>query len=234
MKVEKMLEYQSLDSEMYKIERQIKENKNKIVADKMQESIKNAQSRSVVLEDKAGKLLSEIDKVKKQLKMQDDKMQEFLQKDLSKMSKAEVEHLTLLKNKLAQNLQILEKNLATLAENVNAVLSDFNNTIKTYNMAKEELAKSKSAYDNDLKAIESKKTELEGRLKQLAKDCDNRLLEAYLKKRRENVFPVLVPIAGNSCGGCRVEMPYISILKLDEEGVLVCEHCHRINYKQKS
>ena len=81
MKVEKMLEYQSLDSEMYKIERQIKENKNKIVADKMQESIKNAQSRSVVLEDKAGKLLSEIDKVKKQLKMQDDKMQEFLQKD---------------------------------------------------------------------------------------------------------------------------------------------------------
>ena len=87
MKVEKMLEYQSLDSEMYKIERQLKENKNKIVADKMQESIKNAQNRSVVLEDKAGKLLSEIDKVKKQLKTQDDKMQEFLQKDLSKNDK---------------------------------------------------------------------------------------------------------------------------------------------------
>ena len=231
MKVEKMLEYQKLDSEMFKIERQLKENRNRQTATQMHESMKNAQARSVKLEERAGTLLAEIDKVKKQFQVQEDKMQEFLQKDLSKMSKEEIEHLSLLKNKLAQNLQILEKNLATLAESVNAVLADFNKTIKTFNFAKDEFAKSKSAYDADIKAVEGQKAEIEKRLNNIAKECDSKLLESYLKRRRENVFPVIVSLKGNSCGGCHVELPYASIAKLNEAGVLVCEHCRRIIYK---
>lgn len=232
MKVEKMLEYQNLDSEMFKIEKQLKENKNRLTASQMHESMKNAQGRSVKLEEKAGSLLAEIDKVKKQFKLQEDKMQEFLQKDLSKMSKEEIDHLTMLKNKLAQNLQILEKNLTTLAESVNAVLADFNKTIKTFNTAKEEYAKSKNAYDNDVKQVEGQKAEIQNRLDKIAKECDAKLLESYLRKRKENVFPVIVPLKGNSCGGCHVEMPYVSIAKLEDDGVLVCEHCRRIIYKQ--
>lgn len=231
MKVEKMLEYQNLDTEMFKIEKQLKENVNRITAGKMHESMKNAQARSVKLEEKAGALLGEIEKVKKQFKIQEEKMQEFLEKDLSKMNKEEVDHLNLLKNKLSQNLQILEKNLTTLAESVNAVLSDFNKTIKTFNIAKEEYAKSKTAYDADVKAIEGQKIKIEEKLKLIAKECDGKLLDSYLKRRRENVFPVIVPIKGNSCGGCHVELPYVSIAKLNDEGVLVCEHCRRIIYK---
>ncbi len=234
MKVEKMLEYQKLDSEMFKIEKQLKENVHRRNAGQMHENMKNAQNRSLKLEEKAGSLFEEIEKVKKQVKTQEDKMQEFLNKDLSKMSKEEVEYLTTLKNKLAQNLQILEKNLTTLAESVNAVLADFNKTIKTFNSAKEEYAKSKNAYDEDVKAVESQKEKIEKDLADLAKECDNKLLEAYIKRRKENVFPVIVPLKGNSCGGCHVEMPYVSIAKLEEDGVLVCEHCRRIIFKPKA
>jgi len=234
MKVEKILEYQKLDSEMFKIEKQLRENQNRIKAGQMHESMKNAQSRSIKLEEKAGALLNEIDKVKKQFKIQEDKMQEFLNKDLSKMTKEEIDQLSSLKNKLSQNLQILEKNLTTLAENVNAVLADFNKTIKTFNSAKEEYAQCKTAYEADVKAVEGEKAEIERKLQSLAKECDSTLMEAYLKRRKENVFPVIVPLKGNSCGGCHVEMPYVSIAKLDEEGVLVCEHCRRMIYKAKA
>lgn len=234
MKVDKMLEYQKLDSEMFKIEKQLRENANRRNAGQMHENMKNAQARSLKLEEKAGSLLAEIEKVKKQVAVQEEKMTEFISKDISKMAKEEVEQLTTLKNKLAQNLQILEKNLTTLAESVNAVLADFNKTIKAFNSAKEQYAQSKAAYDADVKAVEGDKEQIEKSLASLAKECDVKLMEAYLKRRKENIFPVIVPLKGNLCGGCHVEMPYVSISKLEDDGVLVCEHCRRIIYKAKA
>lgn len=232
MKVDKILEYQNLDGELFKIEKNIKENKNKQIANQMHENMKNAQARSLKLEEKASSILNEIEKVKKQYKVQEDKMNEFLAKDLTKLTKEELEKYNVLKDKLGQNLSILEKNLTSLAETVNAVLADFNKTIKNFNTSKEQYLKSKESYDNDIKAVELDKQELINKLKQLEKGIDNKIMESYMKIRKENIFPVVVPLKGNSCGGCHVELPYATISVLDSESVLSCEHCHRLIYKQ--
>lgn len=233
MDLKGILEYQKLDGELFKIERQLKSNENKKMANKMHESMKEAQNRSYKLEEKAGALLSEIEKVKKQFKTQQDKLDEFMSKDLEKMSKEDLDKLSVLKDKLAQNLAILERNLTSLAENVNATLADFNKTIKTFNACKEQYAKSKAAYDNDVKSVEDKKNEIENDLKKLEKSLDSKLFETYQKRRKENIFPVVVPIINNSCGGCHIELPYANISKLDDDGILTCEHCHRIIYKMQ-
>ena len=233
MDLKGILEYQKLDGELFKIERQLKSNENKKMANKMHESMKEAQNRSYKLEEKAGALLSEIEKAKKQFKTQQDKMDEFMSKDLEKMSKEDLDKLSVLKDKLAQNLAILERNLTSLAENVNATLADFNKTIKTFNACKEQYAKSKAAYDNDVKSVEDKKNEIENDLKKLAKSLDSKLFETYQKRRKENIFPVVVPIINNSCGGCHIELPYANISKLEDDGILTCEHCHRIIYKMQ-
>lgn len=231
MDLKSILEYQKLDGELFKIERQLKNNENKKTLNKMHDNMKDAQNRSFKLEEKAGALLGEIDKVKKQFKTQQDKMNEFMSKDLEKLSKEELEKLSVLRDKLAQNLAILERNLTALAENVNATLADFNKTIKTFNACKEQYTKSKTAYDNDVKSVEKKRDEIENNLKKLAKSLDNKLFEAYQKRRKENIFPVVVPIINNSCGGCHIELPYANISKLEDDGILTCEHCHRIIYK---
>lgn len=231
MKVDMILKYQSLDSEMFKIEKGLRDNQNKKMADNLRENIKNAQERSVKLEENAGKLLKEIEKVKAQIKTQEQKMQEFLNKDIENMSKAEIDKLASLKDKLNQNLVILEKNLTALAENMNAILADFNKTKKAFNSSKEEYAKRKQAYDDDVKAIENQKSEIAVKLKDLSKSIDLKIMEAYQKRRNENVFPVLVPLNGNSCGGCHMELPFANITKLNEEGIITCEHCRRIVYK---
>ena len=231
MEITKILEYQTLDIELFKIEKQLRENKNKQQANQMHENMKNAQLKSIKLEDKAGSLLAEIDKVKKQFKIQEDKMNEFMSKDLTKLSKEELDKLSILKDKLSQNLNILDKNLTSLAESVNAVLSDFNKTIKVFNSSKEQFAKCKAEYDNDVKKVEGVKNEISNKLKALAKNIDNKIMEAYLKRRKENIFPVVVPLKGNLCGGCHMELPYATISMLDSEGILTCEHCRRIIYK---
>lgn len=231
MDLNKILEYQKIDSELFQIERQLRNNENKKMASKMHENMKEAQNRSFKLEEKAGTLINEINKVKTQFKTQQDKLEEFTSKDIDKMSKEDIEKLSILKDKLAQNLSILDRNLSSLAENVNAVLSEFNKTIKIFNSCKEQYSKSKIAYDNDVKSVEAKSQELTKKLKEYEKAIDTKIMEAYLKRRKENIFPVVVPINNNSCGGCHIELPYANISKLEEDGILTCEHCHRLIYK---
>ena len=136
-----------------------------------------------------------------------------------------------LKDKLNQNIQILEKNLASLAERMNATLAEFNKAVKTINSSKEDYAKYKQAYDEDVKQIDREKAQVAYKLKAISADIDTKIMEAYLKRRKENVFPVVVPLKGNSCGGCHMELPYANLTKLNEAGVLSCEHCRRIIYK---
>lgn len=237
MKVEQILEYQKLDREMFKLEKELRENPHKKKANQLHETMKSAQERSVKLEEKAGTLLAEIDKVKKQLKIQQDKMAEFMAKDLNSLSKADIEKMASLKDKLAQNLQILEKNLSSLAETVNSVLADFNKTIKTFNTSKEEFAKCKAEYDNDAKNVEGQKSEIASKLQVIAKEIEPSVMEAYQKRRKENIFPVVVPLMeegkGNYfCGGCRTQLSFASINKIDGEGYVNCDHCRRIIYKK--
>lgn len=231
MKVEKILEYQNLDREMFNIEKQLRENVDKKKANELYESMKNAQARSYKLEEKATAILAELDKVKKQYQIQEDKMKEFLAKSPDSLSKEEVVKISQLKDKLSQNIQILEKNLASLAESMNAVLSEFNKAVKTINSSKEDYAKHKQAYDEEVKKMDLEKAKIADKLKTLSTDINTKIMEAYTKRRRENVFPVMVPLKGNFCGGCHNELPFVNLTKLNEEGIISCEHCRRIIYK---
>jgi len=232
MNLEKILAYQNLDSKLYKIEKQVRESENKKTVSKMHENMKNAQERSVKLEEKAGAILAEIDKIKQQYAVQENKMKEFMGKDLTVLSKAELEKYNVLKEKLSQNLTILDKNLSSLAETINGILADFNKTIKVFNSSRDEYLKSKENYENEVKGVEKEKQDLEKQLLLLEKDVDAQTLENYKKRRKENIFPVLVPLSGDSCGWCHVQLSYANISTLENDGILTCEHCHRIIYKK--
>ena len=158
------------------------------------------------------------------------KMDEIFAKDVEKFSEQEIEKLMQLKDKLLQNLSILERNFAKLAENMNALLSDFNKTKNAFKMAKEQFSVSKQNYDKAVEEAEPKKQEISKKLASLEKGIDAKIIDAYKKRRNENIFPVVVALAGNCCGGCRVELSMANLSKLKEDKILTCEHCHRIIY----
>ena len=186
MNIQPILEYQKLDSELFKIEKNIRESKNKVTASQMFDSMKQAQERSHKLEEKAGSVINEIEKIKKQFKIQEDKLAEMENKDLENLSKEEIEKMAMVKDKLAQNLAILEKNLTALAESVNGVLADFNKTIKNFNACKEKYGECKVAYDKEVESVEGEKKAISARLALLAKEIDSKVMEAYAKRRKEN------------------------------------------------
>lgn len=233
MKINKILEYQNLDREIFNIEKQLKENENKKRANEIYEEMKNAQDISYKMEEKATAIVENIENINKQYKIQEDKINEFMAKDLSSLSKEDVAKISQLKDKLSQNIQILENNLTALAEKMNAVLNEFNKSKHTIKTSKEEYNNFKQAYDEDLKQIDLKKAEISKKLNAIAVDIEPSIMEDYTKRRKENIFPVVVPLKGNSCGGCHVELPFANLTKLNENGIISCEHCRRIIYKEQ-
>lgn len=231
MDITKILEYQKVDSGLFNLERQLRQNANKKTADEMAASARQAQNRTAELENKASALLKDIETIKKQFEAQESKLNEITSKNLDKLTKAEIDGYLALKDKLAQNLNILDRNLTKLAENVSATLTDFNKTAKVFNAARDKMMTSKQAYEADLAKIEPEKVRLEGELKQLEKGIDGQLLEKYKKRRADNLFPILVPLLnGNSCGGCHMELSFAQVSKIKQEGLLSCEHCRRLIY----
>ena len=97
-------------------------------------------------------------------------------------------------------------------------------------LAKEQYADAKAKFDKTQSELAPHKAELEKKLSSLEKGIDKDIVESYKKRRVENIFPVVVPLAGNCCGGCRTELSLANLSVLKEKGVLTCEHCHRIIY----
>lgn len=230
MNISKILDYQKLDAQLFKLEKALKDNQNKKLALENQEAARKAQERSTQLEERAQSLIKEIETVKAQYETQSAKMNEIFAKNIEKMKSEEIDAMLSLKDKLAGNLTILDKNLTRLAENVNAVLADFNKTRKIFAAAKDNFAKAKLSYDNEAKEVEPQMEELKKELASLSKSIDAKLMEQYEKRRKDNLFPVFVPLSENLCGYCHIELPAANISKIKEEGYITCDHCRRIIY----
>ena len=230
MDIAKIIEYQKTDAELFKIEKTMRENPNRKTANEMQKRASDAQKRSVELEDKAKVLNDQIATIKKQFEAQNKMLSQVINKDVDNLDSTDVDKIFELKEKLAQNSNFLDKNLTRLAENVKMVIDEYQKATKVYQDARVKYNESKTAYDKSITEIEPKKKELESKLATAENGISKETLDKYKRLRADNIFPVFVPLRGNSCGGCNMELPIAQVSKLKENGTLQCEHCHRIIY----
>lgn len=230
MDIAKIIEYQKLDTELFKIEKATRDDINRKNANEMQKRAQDAQKRSVELEEKAKTLNDQIEKIKVQFQAQTKMLNGILNKDVDNLEVEELEKLAGNKEKLIQNSNFLDKNLTKLAESVKAVIDEYQKASKVYQDARNKYNENKTAFDKTMAEIQPKKKEIQDKLALAEKGISKETLEKYKRLRTDNIFPVFVPLRGNSCGGCNMELPIAQVSRLKENGTLQCEHCHRIIY----
>lgn len=233
MNIENILKYQKVDEELYKVEQKLYNSNYRKKANELTAIAKKSQTRSTELEAEAEKLIAEIDDIKAKYNLNKTKSEEVLSSDVESLTMEELEKLNVLKGKIASNLNILEKMLQKSAENINRILAEFNKAKKTFDEARAQYAICKQKLDEEAKILEPEKVKLQKQLQTMEKDVDPELMAEYKKKRNDNIFPVVVPLEGNNfCGRCRMELPKVSISRIKEKGVIVCEHCKRFIYQK--
>lgn len=230
MDIKKILDYQTKDFEIIKLERALNESADKKILDNLVDLVKSSQNTSAMLEKEAEETLLQYNNMKKNYEENIKIFENLNRKDLDKLTETEISDVMKVANNISTNLNIMEKKLLQQADKINNILSEFENAKKRYNSAREKHKIHKEKFNKQTMDIQPQIDKLALELVAMEKSIDAKLLSKYKIKRQDKLFPIFVAVNSNSCGGCMMELPSGQIEKLKKDGFLECENCHRIIY----
>jgi predicted nucleic acid-binding Zn-ribbon protein len=125
-----------------------------------------------------------------------------------------------------------------LEEEIIFILDEIEEGAKAIDEKKKHSAEEKQRIDADKKRIDSEKQEIEKRLSELGEKrktiiplIDRDTLSRYERILQGKDGLALVPVVGENCGGCYVNLPpqIINEIRLKER-IMYCERCARMLY----
>ena len=230
MEIEKILQYQKKDFEIVKLERMLNDSENKKITNQMVDKVKQSQNTSLQLEKLAQDLNREFANLQKSYEENAKKFEIVSKKDFSLMSEEEIASIENVTQAILANLSVLDKKFIALAENIKKTLVQFENAKKNYTLAREKHKKHKELYEQESSKLAPQIESLQKELSVLEKDIDATFLAKYKQKRADKIFPVIVPLNEQTCGGCQMSLSMAFTNSLKEKGYGECENCRRVIY----
>lgn len=226
-----LLEYQKLDAKLLKLNKAIESNPSKQMLNKAVSVVKDEQARLLELDAKAKSVIATYENCKKEYEKAYNSFNELSQNtnmDSEEKLSKNLEEL----NKLVTSLTLLERTLSSQAELVTTIIKNFEtckNNIVVYRNKHKECKQKVEEYENTLAPqIEEVKKQMASMEKSINKD----MLAKYKHLRQDRIFPVLVPLNQNACGGCSMSLSSAHINKIKTDGYLECEQCRRYIYTE--
>lgn len=230
--INKVLEYQKLDTDIFKIEKEVNYCESKKTANNLRAYVKDAQTKIISLDHECETTLAEYNDILSNFEKAN-KQVEMLEKNNKKLTDEErAKYFTQLED-ISKVLEGYERKLHSYSEKINNVLRDFEDTKKKVVVAK---TKYKEAMDSFEKLSGEKQPEiakLKAKLVELEKEVPEKMLAKYKSLKQDKIFPPFVPLVENRCGGCRMEISANALNNLKANQILECEHCRRVIYLKK-
>lgn len=231
MDIINFLAYQRKDAEALRIERALSKSAAKQTYTQMLEIVKDAKKRTIELEKMAGDMHAKFCQAKTSLEKNEAHLSAIQAKDTETMSSQETNENFSRIATISSNLNVLEKKLLAIAEEVNSILSKFEKTKKEYGVARSKYNTAKAQYEKEEQQAAPQLAAVAKELEKMEHNLDKNVLAKYKAIRQDKIFPVLVPFDGKCCGGCHMEIPYAEQSRLKADGYIECEHCRRIIYR---
>lgn len=152
----------------------------------------------------------------------------------AKESKEDIETL----KKQYENVQ---NSFARLRRELVKIIKDMNDSeqmvVKMHNSvnsAKKEFADLKEEHQKELDDAQVDIEKVKKQMLAIGKKLDKDLLDNYNKVRKNRPNPVAL-VVDDKCGGCNMELPYLTLSKIKENNDIIveCENCGRILYYKK-
>ncbi len=229
-----LIDYQATDKTLLDIEKALAATEERKKYMQARKFLKGAQTTLDGYENKAVALAGDLSRLEKHYEEVAAELKEFSDVDFSELENSEGETAFFKKNAqaLSDTLRSLKRDLISVKEKMEAVTKEYLDLKKkTLSMQKQfKEYKEKYAAVEQGRAAEVK--EIRSKLAAMEKDIPADVLERYKSRRKEGLWPVIVPLKEKRCGFCRMELSNADNSKLNEKGAIECENCHRIIYKQ--
>lgn len=229
-----LIGYQATDKTLLDIEKALAATEERKKYMQARKFMKNAQATLETYENKAVALTGELSRLEEQYNGVAAELKEFSEIDFQELENSEGGTAFFKKNALAlsDTLRSLKRDLASVREKMEAVTKDYLDLKKKTLVMQKQFKEYKEKYALVEQGKAGEVQEIRSRLAGMEKDIPADVLERYKTRRKEGLWPVLVPLKGDRCGFCSMELPRAAISKLNEKGAIECENCHRLIYKE--
>ena len=229
-----LIGYQATDKTLLDIEKALAATEERKKYMQARKFMKNAQAMLETYENKAVALTGELSRLEEQYNGVAAELKEFSEIDFQELENSEGGTAFFKKNALAlaDTLRSLKRDLASVREKMEAVTKDYLDLKKKTLVMQKQFKEYKEKYALVEQGKAGEVQEIRSRLAGMEKDIPADVLERYKNRRKEGLWPVLVPLKGDRCGFCSMELPRAAISKLNEKGAIECENCHRLIYKE--
>lgn len=231
---QEMLQYQAMDIELNRIERDLKKNESFVKRKEMKMALQKGEEQLTRLDQKTLELRNQLERANQSLTKLGEIIEEY-NKQLPDIE--DQDELNYLNKKLDSQLE----QLAALEKDIKQILKDGEDMDKAFERLSKvqmprlvsEYNKCNADFEKATLAVKPRVLELRKKQAELKNAIEPNLFDRY-KKLAETVHPVFVPLEdGNRCGGCRMDMPSAVVAaQMAEKGLMRCEHCGRIIYKK--
>ncbi len=226
-----LLAYQKVDAELLKIEKEISASEEYKKYSQAKKFMKVAPEKLDAQDARA----VELRRVAKELTARYKEIQETIA-DYSAVDEhvddgGDVSYYKRSAQSLADSLRALKSELNKLVAEIEAACEEYKK-MKAQTIAMQKQGQEYKQKLDELKgSYGAKVKEVNDQLSAIAQNIPPEYLEKYKAKRKEKIFPILVPLTNNSCM-CGMDFAVVEQAKLSGGNVIECEHCRRFIYKQ--
>lgn len=230
--VQEILKYQTIDAKLKKLETELASSEERKRAISAKKYIDGVESNVNRLDDRAKELALTFENIKKAEAKLEEQQSEFAKALESVADETETLYYIKKIEELLSKIKNLNDESAKITAEIETILKEYA-TIKTKTKAAQAQYAEYGKKYNELKASKSDEmTKIETELAELRKKIDPSLMEKYLKKRGDKIFPILYEVTEHGCGCCNMELSMAARSKLKNGEIIECDQCGRLLYKQ--
>lgn len=232
---QEMLQYQKIESELNKIERELKSNKYFLQRKQLKALKLECEDNLEHLDGKAGELRNQLASARQAMEKIVAIVEEY-SKEIKEIE--DVDELNYLNKKLAEQTSLLNN----IERDVKRILKDGEEIVAKVDEINANLPKiisginsCNAGFGKVTEEAKPRVNELKQKQTELKKVIDPQLFAVYDKVSQGHIHPVFVPLKDECrCGGCQMEMPKAFVeAQMATKDYMRCEHCGRIIYKEQ-
>lgn len=231
---QEILDYQRKEKELIDLEKSLSQSDERRKLVKARAFLQDVDKNIKDMDDKAAALNANFDALRDKIEKLASELEEYNALLNKSADEAEINYFVKKVAKLDEELSSAENDASKIISDVKALLIAFDDYKKKVKTAKEEFESYKKKYDDLKKSHQKDFDRIRGELIAIEKtvpSSDKEVFELYKKVREKKIYPAIVAVNGESCGGCRMELSMNMMSKLKEKHVIECEECGRIIYK---
>lgn len=231
--IKALLNYQEKDAKLREIEKTLsgsEERKKVMSAKKYLEGVEENVNK---LDLHASELKSVFDRASQNQQKLVEQQSEISNAIDNALDEKEVGFLIKKTEELMAKIKAIADEMAKLKEELTNIIKEYSSIKKTTQAAQAQYKENAEKYNALKESFKAEKESIEKELVALKENVDASLMERYLKKRADKIYPVIYAVKDNVCGACRMQLPMSEINKLKSGEIIDCDQCGRLLYLEQ-